>query len=83
MSSRAFKRTAAALCLAAALAVPAHAQPREPLGFEERILAWVDQLWSAVWQQASAPDPQGPTNEPPPEPGTNGGELGHGIDPNG
>lgn len=82
MSSRALKRTAAALCLAAALAVPAHAQPREPLGFGSGLLAWVSQLWSAVWE-AATPDPEGTTNDgQTPPPGTDDDE-GHGIDPNG
>ncbi|HVG07472.1 MAG TPA: hypothetical protein VNM67_07185 [Thermoanaerobaculia bacterium] len=84
MSSRTLKRTAAALCLAAALAVPVHALPArsaEPAGFGDRLLTWAAELLSAVWAQDSAPIPQGPTGTgQPPQPGT---DEGHGIDPNG
>jgi hypothetical protein len=85
MSSCTLKRTVAALCLAAALAVPAHALPTrssEPLGFGDRLLTWAAELFSAVWAQDLAPEPQGPgeDGQPPPQPGT---DEGHGIDPNG
>jgi hypothetical protein len=84
MSSRILKRTAVALCLAAALAVPVHALPAratEPLGFGDRLLTWVAELLSAVWAQDSAPETQGPADDgQTPPPGT---EEGHMIDPNG
>lgn len=82
MSSRSLKRTAAALCLAAALAVPVRALPArsvEPIGFGDRLLTWAAELFSAVWAQdsaAEAPADDGQT----PEPGT---DEGHMIDPNG
>ncbi len=84
MSSCTLKRTVAALCLAAALAVPVHALPvrsAEPLGFGDRLLTWAAELFSAVWAQDLAPEPQGPADggQPPPP----GNEEGHGIDPNG
>jgi len=84
MSSRRLRRTAAALCLAASLAGPAHALPArstEPLGFGERLLSWVNDLWSAVWAEDSTPLPPGPGDGGlPPEPGT---DEGHMIDPDG
>jgi hypothetical protein len=84
MSSRTLKRTVAALCLAATLAVPVHALPvrsAEPLGFGDRLLTWAAELLSAVWAQDLAPEPQGPTDSgQPPQPGN---DEGHGIDPNG
>jgi hypothetical protein len=84
MSSRTLKRTVAALCLAAILAVPVHALPArsaEPLGFGNRLLTWAAELLSAVWAQDSAPEPQGPVDSgQPPQPGT---DEGHAIDPNG
>lgn len=84
MSSRTLKRTAAALCLAAVLAVPVHALPAratETLGFGDRLLAWAAELLSAVWAQDSAPETQGPAEDGQnPRPGT---DEGHGIDPNG
>lgn len=83
MSSRTLKRTAAALCLAATLAVPVHALPvrSEPLGFGERLLTWAAELFSAVWAQDSAPAPQiPPDGGQPQEPGT---DEGHMIDPDG
>lgn len=84
MSSHVLRRTAAAIFLAAALAVPAHALPArsmEPLGFGERFLSWVNDLWSAVWAEDSTPLPPGPGEGGlPPEPGT---DEGHMIDPNG
>ena len=83
MSSRTLKRTVAAVCLAAALAVPVHALPvrSEPLGFGDRLLTWAAELWSAVWAQDLAPEPQGPADDgQPPLPGT---DEGHMIDPNG
>jgi hypothetical protein len=84
MSSRTLRRATAALCLAAALAVPVHALPArsaEPLGFGDRLLTWAAELLSAVWAQDLVPEPQGPADGgQPPEPGT---DEGHGIDPNG
>ena len=84
MSSQTLKRTVAALCLAAALAVPVHALPvrsAEPLGFGDRLLTWAVELFSAVWAQDSAPEPQGPADSgQPPQPGT---DEGHMIDPDG
>ena len=83
MSSHTLKRTAAALCLAAALAVPVHALPvrSEPLGFGERLLTWAAELFSAVWAQDLAPEPQEPADDgQPSQPGT---DEGHGIDPDG
>ncbi len=84
MSSRTLKRTVAALCLAATLAVPVHAMPArstEPLGFGDRLLTWAGELFSAVWAQASAPAPQVPPDSgQPPQPGA---DEGHGIDPDG
>lgn len=83
MSSRTWKRTAAALALAAALAVPAHALPArsaELLGFGDRLLTWAAELLAAVWAEDSAPETQEPAGDPPPQPGT---DEGHGIDPNG
>lgn len=83
MSSRTLRRTAAALCLAATLAVPAHALPVrfEPLGFGERLVTWAAELFSAVWAQDSAPAPQVPTDGgQPQEPES---DEGHMIDPNG
>lgn len=82
MSSRTWKRTAAALGLAAMLAVPVHALPArsvEPLGFGDRLLTWAAELLAAVWAEDSAPDTQAPAGDPPP-PGT---DEGHMIDPNG
>jgi hypothetical protein len=83
MSSRTLKRTVAAVCLAAALAVPVHALPvrSEPLGFGDRLLAWAAELWSAVWAQDSAPEPQGPADSG--QPTQTGTDEGHMIDPNG
>ena len=84
MSSRTLKRTVAALCLAAALAVPVHAMPArsaEPLGFGDRLLTWAAELFSAVWAQDLAPEPQVPPDSgQPPQPGS---DEGHMIDPNG
>ncbi|HWN44048.1 MAG TPA: hypothetical protein VNW71_17625 [Thermoanaerobaculia bacterium] len=84
MSSCTLKWTVAALCLAAALAVPVHALPvrsAEPLGFGDRLLTWAAELFSAVWAQDLAPEPQRPAEDgQPPQPGD---DEGHGIDPNG
>jgi len=84
MSSRTFRRTVAAICLAAALAVPVHALPtrafEEPIEFSDRLLTWAVELWSAVWAQESAPLPPGPADggERPA-----GSDEGHMIDPDG
>lgn len=84
MSTRALRRTVAALCLAASMAVPVHALPtrsfEEPLGFGDRLLTWAAELWSVVWAQDTPPLPPGPADggERP-----TGGDEGHGIDPNG
>ena len=83
MSSRTLKRTVAALCLAATLAVPVHALPArsaEPLGFGAQLLTWAAELFSAVWAQDLAPEPQPPADGDPPQPGS---DEGHMIDPNG
>jgi hypothetical protein len=84
MSSRTLRRTVAALSLAAILAIPVHALPvrsAEPLGFGDRLLTWAAELFSAIWAQDLAPEPQGPEEDgQPPQPGT---DEGHGIDPNG
>lgn len=76
MSSRAFRRTAAAVCLAAALAVPAHALPErspEPMGF----LSWLSELWAVVWEADTGDE------EPDRDPIDPSGDEGHMIDPNG
>ena len=81
MSSCTLKRTVAALCLAATLAVPVHALPTrsvEPLGLGDRLLTWAAELLSAVWAQDLAPEPQPPAE--PPQPGS---DEGHAIDPDG
>lgn len=81
MSSRTLRRTVAALSLAAALAVPVHALPIrsvEPLGFGDHLLTWAAELFSAVWAQDLAPEPQ-----PPAEPPLPGSDEGHMIDPDG
>lgn len=83
MSSRILRRTVAAICLAATLAVPVHALPTrsvEPLGFGDRLLTWAVELWSAVWAQDSAPVPPGSAGGEQPPPGT---DEGHMIDPDG
>jgi hypothetical protein len=83
MSSRTLIRTVAALSLAAALAVPAHALPArsaEPLEFGDRLLTWAAELFSAVWAQGLAPEPQPPADGGPPKPGS---DEGHMIDPDG
>jgi len=83
MSSRWLRRTAAGAFLAAALALPAHAlptRPAEPLGLTASFLAWAADVWAAVRDQVSAPTPQPPAGEHPPQPGT---DEGHAIDPDG
>lgn len=80
MSSRTLRRTAAALCLAATLAVPAHALPErspEPFG----ILTWLSELWSAIWEEATGDEGKGINPEG--KPTIPDGDEGHGIDPDG
>ena len=75
MSFHSFRKTLAAACLAVALAAPAHALlERAPEPF--RMLLWLKDLWSIVWEGAT-----GTPDEPPPV--TPNGEEGHGLDPNG
>lgn len=79
MTSHALRRTLAAVFLAAALAVPAHALPErrpEPSG----ILSWLHELWSTVWEEVTGGEETAPEGQPPND--ANGDE-GHMIDPNG
>ena len=75
MFSRSLKKTLVVVCLAVALAVPAHAlaeRTPEPFG----ILSWFKQLWSIVWEGTT-----GRPEEPPPI--APNGDEGHMIDPDG
>ncbi|HET9225828.1 MAG TPA: hypothetical protein VFR31_04135 [Thermoanaerobaculia bacterium] len=69
------KKTLVVVCLAVALAVPAHAlaeRAPEPI----RILSWLQEVWSIIWEGAT-----GTPAEPPPV--NPNGDEGHMIDPDG